>query len=459
MQGYWEPGKVILDKYRVERVLGRGGMGVVVAARHLHLGELFAIKVLSQQAVKRKTAVERFVREARAAARLKNAHVARVHDVGYLDDETPYMVMEYLEGHDLEQELQSRGTLPVAEAALYTYQVCEGIQEAHAHGIVHRDLKPANLFLIRLVNGSPCIKVLDFGISKMVEPLERNKDDLTETGALLGSPMYMSPEQIIDGKVSDVRSDIWAIGAIFYELLRGRPPFESDVLIDLIRMLTMTTPPSLRAVRADVPEDLEAIIIKCLEKHPRDRFQSVSELMAALHPFVHPFMRPAVSGYVPNAATFESTNPGLPRRASSSPLIEVETTSINSEIIWAEQPLRSVQPSGAWGTTQSRGPLRSTTVRWIAGIAALSSMCLGGIVGLLWRAPGKAGGFANMPEESALVMASAAPTVMSTPTTPAISVLPSAAMSTDAVMASAKPTTKSPAPRTRKPTPGHESND
>ena len=457
MQGSWEPGKVILDKYRIEGVLGQGGMGVVVAARHLHLGELFAIKVLSPQAANRRTAVERFVREARAAARLKNEHVARVHDVGYLNDDTPYMVMEYLEGNDLEHELDLRGSLPVAEAVLYTYQVCEGILEAHAHGIVHRDLKPANLFLVRLVNGAPCIKVLDFGISKMAEPLERKKDELTETGALLGSPMYMSPEQIMDGKVSDVRSDIWAIGAIFYEFLRGRPPFESEVLMDLIRMLTMTTPASLREVRADVPEELEAIIMKCLEKHPRNRFQSISELMAALHPFVSQ----VVPGYVPSAPTLDLGLSSAHGGAPAFPRNNTELLNPDAENSLAEQSPASSPPAGAWGTTQSRGPLGSSRVRWIAGIATLTSMVLGGAVGLLWRTPGKSSGSEGRPEDSMATVASAVPAATSTNAAPTAAVIPSPTTSADAGLVSPKSTTKTPAPapRSRKPTPGHESND
>ncbi|HRI67390.1 MAG TPA: serine/threonine-protein kinase [Polyangium sp.] len=456
MQGSWEPGTVILDKYRVERMLGQGGMGVVLAARHLHLGELFAIKVLSPQAANRRTAVERFVREARAAARLKNEHVARVHDVGYLNDDTPYMVMEYLDGNDLERELELRGTLSVADAVLYTYQVCEGILEAHAHGIVHRDLKPANLFLVRLVNGAPCIKVLDFGISKVAEPLERKKDELTETGALLGSPMYMPPEQIMDGKVSDVRCDIWAIGAIFYELLRGKPPFEADELMELIRLLTKTTPAKLQEVRTDVPEELEAVILKCLEKHPRNRFQSISELMSALHPFV----RQGIPGYVPSAPTVELGLGSLHGGAPALPIASGEATNTEAENSLAEQPPRSAPPAGAWGTTQSRRPLGSARVRWIAGMATITSMCLGGVVGLLWRMPSKSSGAENGPEESAVPAASASPT-MASMNSAAASVFPSPTTSADAGLVPTKPTTKTaaPTPRPRKPTPGHESND
>ena len=201
-------GDVLLGKYRVERVLGQGGMGVVVAARHLELGELFAIKFLLPAALVHPQAVERFVREARASARLKGEHVAKVQDVGRTPDGLPYMILEYLAGKDLKDTVQERGPLPVQEAATYVLQACEAVAEAHGLNIVHRDIKPANLFLTRRPNGSPCVKVLDFGISKQLDPERPEQHGLTKTGMLLGSPYYMSPEQMMRTKEADPRSDI-----------------------------------------------------------------------------------------------------------------------------------------------------------------------------------------------------------------------------------------------------------
>jgi serine/threonine-protein kinase len=208
-------GRVLLGKYRIEHVLGHGGMGMVLGARHLELGELFALKLLLPHALADEDLKHRFAREARAAARLKGEHAARVHDIGRLEDGAPYMVMEYLEGTDLRALLRARGPLPAAEAVDYMLQACHAIREAHALGIVHRDLKPANLFLARRPDGSACMKVLDFGISKELGSVA---GDLTKTGELLGSPLYMSPEQMVRRRDVDGRSDVWALGVVLYEL-------------------------------------------------------------------------------------------------------------------------------------------------------------------------------------------------------------------------------------------------
>ncbi len=281
-----EPGTIILDKYCVERVLGKGGMGVVLAVRHQHLGELFALKTMLPAGLENKDAVERFLREARACAKLKSEHVARVHDVGHLRDGTPYMLMEYLEGNDLSVCLERRGPLPLEEVVLYVYQACEAISEAHRNGIVHRDLKPSNLFLTQRSNGTPCVKVLDFGISKQLESPNKAAQKLTKTGEFLGSPMYMSPEQMADIKSADARSDIWSLGNILYELSTGHAPFEADVVTTVVTnvLLSQPAPPSQR--QTSLPAAFDAVVMSCLEKRPEARYQSVSELMSALEPFL-----------------------------------------------------------------------------------------------------------------------------------------------------------------------------
>lgn len=280
-----QPGDVLLGKFRIERQLGRGGMGVVVAARHVELDELFAVKLMHPEALSNPEAIERFVREARAAARLKGEHVARVHDVGRLENGAPYMLMEHLTGDDLSQLLDKRGALPVREAAIYVMQACEAIAEAHGHGIVHRDLKPANLFLTSRANGSPCVKVLDFGISKKIDPAKKFGRTLTVTGAFLGSPAFMSPEQMLNGKSADTRTDIWALGTILYELTTGAVPFNGETMTELVArvMNEPATPPS--ALRPAIPRTFDTLVLKCLEKKPAHRFQTVEELMTALRPF------------------------------------------------------------------------------------------------------------------------------------------------------------------------------
>jgi serine/threonine protein kinase len=278
-------GHVLAGKYRVEQVLGSGGMGVVVAAWHQELEQRVAVKFLHPLAAERFDALERFRREARAAAKIKSEHVARVLDVGTLDGGYPYMVMEYLEGQDLASELRTRGPLPVLETSEYVLQAIEALAEAHAAGIVHRDLKPANLYVARRRDGSVCIKVLDFGISKALLGSSLDELALTKTASLIGSPLYMAPEQMRSAKDVDTRADIWSLGAILYEVLTGRPPFSGDSIPQLCASLLNEVPAPVRETRPDVPERLERAILRCLEKERQRRFPTVSELGQALVEF------------------------------------------------------------------------------------------------------------------------------------------------------------------------------
>src|SRR5258706_9948366 len=263
----FNPGDILAGKYRIERMLGRGGMGMVVAATHIHLDDRVAIKFLLPEALHNQEAVARFVREARAAVKIKSEHVARVSDVGQLENGAPYMVMEYLQGQDLAQVVQSQGGLTPEAAVEYVLQACEAIAEAHALGIVHRDLKPANLFLVRRADGSPSVKVLDFGISKVTKLGGSGADlDMTRTAAVMGSPLYMSPEQMASTRDVDARADIWALGVILHEIISGRLPFEADTMPQLCAMVLQEPAPPLRNFRPDVPEGLQNAILHCLEK-------------------------------------------------------------------------------------------------------------------------------------------------------------------------------------------------
>jgi serine/threonine-protein kinase len=276
------PGDVLAGKYRVERLLGVGGMGVVVCAHHMQLDERVALKFLRPEALENAEAVARFDREARAAVKIKSEHVARVSDVGRLENGAPYMVMEYLDGHDLAARLAERGPLPVEEAVEFVLQASEAIADAHALGIIHRDLKPANLFCTVRSDGMMSIKVLDFGISKLTA-MGASQQQMTRTQGLMGSPFYMSPEQLQAIKV-DARSDIWALGIILYELVTGRVPFTAEGLPQLVLRIVATPAPSLRALRPDVPVVLESIVQRCLEKDRENRFGNVAELAEALAP-------------------------------------------------------------------------------------------------------------------------------------------------------------------------------
>ncbi|MEZ4400958.1 MAG: protein kinase [Kofleriaceae bacterium] len=271
-----EAGSVVAEKYWVERVLGRGGMGVVVAATHLQLGQRVALKFLKPEAARDGELVERFLREARASCRLRGEHCGRVIDVGTLADGLPYIVMEYLEGNDLATVLARSGPLPVATAVDYVLQACIGLVEAHAAGLIHRDLKPANLFLTRRPDGTEQVKVMDFGIAKAMGPIDAA---ITESAAVMGSPGYMSPEQLRSARDVDVRSDLWSMGVVLYELVTGRRPYEAATITELAVLLATEPVPALPST---MPRAFAAAVMRCLEKEPRRRFATVAELAAAL---------------------------------------------------------------------------------------------------------------------------------------------------------------------------------
>jgi serine/threonine protein kinase len=281
-------GEVIAGKYRVDSILGRGGMGVVLAATHLELGQAVAIKVLTiqEQDGRRDEARERFLREGRATAALVSDNVVRIYDVGTLESGAPFMVMEFLRGRDLALTLQQNGALPIAHAADYVRQAADAIACAHAIGIVHRDLKPSNLFLTQRSDGTPLIKVLDFGISKSMRgEVAQVAGNLTAPRSILGTPFYMSPEQIRDAKHVDFRTDIWSLGLILHELLAGSPAFEGATLPSVCAAIAADPPAALRVQRREIPVELEAIVLKCLEKNPARRFQDTRELSSKLAAF------------------------------------------------------------------------------------------------------------------------------------------------------------------------------
>jgi serine/threonine protein kinase len=271
------PGTVVAGKYRVEQTLGEGGMGIVVAATHLGLEQHVAIKFLLPEAARNKVAVERFLREARVAAMVRSEYVARVHDVGTVDDGVPYIVMEHLEGSDLGKLIARAGPLPSAEVSEIALQACEALSEVHAAGIVHRDLKPSNLFVTRRADGSPAVKLLDFGISKLTLGGHDSSLDpgLTATTTIMGSPSYMSPEQLKSTKEVDPRTDVWSLGAVLFEALSGRQAFRGDSVPQVCAMIASERPPSLALLRPGLPPELVRAVEACLEKDPERRISLV----------------------------------------------------------------------------------------------------------------------------------------------------------------------------------------
>jgi serine/threonine-protein kinase len=280
--GLLQPGAVLASKYRIERILGEGGMGTVYAAHHELLDQRVALKILFEDAMRDQEASARFLQEARSAARLQSEHVARVMDIDTFNG-VPYIVMEYLEGADLGQYIERKRLFPPDTSVDYVLQALEAIAQAHAQGIVHRDLKPSNLFLASTQDGSQIIKVLDFGISK---PTFGGKvSSLTSSRSVLGSPPYMSPEQVRSPRTVDTRTDIWSIGVLFYELLTGKMPFDGDQVGELFAAILEQEPRGIRTQRSDVPEGLERAIFRALAKKREQRYPDVSKLAKAIAPY------------------------------------------------------------------------------------------------------------------------------------------------------------------------------
>ncbi len=284
LSGVLSVGAVVGGRYRVEELFPdrEGAMSIVARARRLDTGEAVAIKALHPELAGDAELVERFRREARALALLRNEHVVRVHEVYEPKPGEPCMVMELLRGEDLDQVLEEEGPLELHDAVAAIDHACDGVGAAHAHGIIHRDLKPANLFRARQPDGSFVTKVIDFGVAKATAI---DESSLTGTGAAMGSPLYMSPEQLRQDDL-DVRTDIWALGITLYELLVGVTPFESEVPALVMAGIFTQPPVPMRDDRPDVSEALEAVIFRCLEKDREARFASVHALREALDPFL-----------------------------------------------------------------------------------------------------------------------------------------------------------------------------
>jgi serine/threonine protein kinase len=277
-------GDLVAGHYRVERVIGSGGMGVVVAARDERTGEAVAVKLL--RSIDDTRAVERFFREARAMGKLDSEHVVRVRDAGS-DGRKPYLVMDRLEGVDLAARTKQVGPLSVREAADHVVEACEALSHAHSKGIVHRDVKPSNLFL-HTVNGKTILKVLDFGISKVqTRDVWERTLTTTDDGGVLGSPPYMSPEQVRDPKAVDSRTDVWSLGVVLYKILSGAVPYDGESVGEVFAKVLERPYPSLR-VTTDVPDELDAIVRRCLAKDRNERWSHVGELALALAPFASP---------------------------------------------------------------------------------------------------------------------------------------------------------------------------
>jgi serine/threonine protein kinase len=471
-------GDRIAGKYVVERVVKRGGMGVVLAARHEELSQTVAIKVLLPELSGDASMVARFLREGRAASALRSDHVVRVYDVGRLEGGTPYLVMELLRGNDLDRIVKKNGPLPWPEAVAYVMQVCEALVEAHALGIVHRDLKPSNLFLADLPSGVTTVKVLDFGISKAggLDAALNEAHAITTTEAVLGSPTFMAPEQLKSAKYVDARADIWSLGLVLYFLIAGKLAFDAETLGSYLVKILQEPAIPLRSFRPDVSEELAAIIHRCLEKDPAHRFATATDFRAALAPFA-PFAAHVsgmyaaarVSGAYAASSTplpvFTGLSPSAPTPAGgllspslhtpsgrlmspSTPAAGVPLSSLTPASITYSSSGASSRPPHLSSTTQSSWTSadkrsRSKGLRWAAIAAGLG---LGGLVALLvWpkEAPPAVAPSAPAQTASASISASAS-TSASAPAAP--SAAPTAAETAPAAAETAPPPAVEPPP-------------
>lgn len=421
----FKPGESIAGRYVVESVIASGGMGVIYAGRHLVLDERVAIKCLLPELSTDAEQTARLVGEARAAAKIRSEHVARIIDADRLPDGTVFLAMEHLDGRDLETLLGERGPLPVDEAVAYILQASEALAEAHGCGIIHRDLKPANLFASRRTDGSTCIKVLDFGISKV---LSHEAQVRTRTGTFMGTPMYASPEQLTTPSDIDRRTDIWALGCVLYELLSGVPPFVRDTMGALVAAIISAPLEPIMARRADVPPTLDAAVARCLEKDRARRWGDIAELAAALAPFA-----PA------QAAISLSRIQALTRPSGG--IAFAATESGHSRIPPASTPNLSANISAhartvaAWnGPTQAPQASRSSSTPWIVASVVAVALTAGGIIlKRSHRAP---------PAEPAA--AAAAPPVPAPPPTPPAPIV----LETAPAVSSAPPAASVPPPAT-----------
>jgi serine/threonine-protein kinase len=352
------PGDRIADKYEVVRVVGEGGMGVVYEVVHSRLQQRAAIKMLLPRVQAMPDVVARFEREARAACRLRSRHAVRITDVDHDELGRAYMVMEYLDGHDLAFELHQRGRLPVAEAVDVVLQACAAMAEAHASGVVHRDLKPSNLFLVN-EGGERIVKVLDFGISKLAGDGEAH---ITSTFATMGTPLYMSPEQVRSAKNVDARTDIWALGVILFESIAGERPFQGTTTAAAAAIVADPAP-LLRSLEPSAPEALEAIVSRALAKRQEDRFPDVRAMAEALSPFglSRDAMR-AIDAALGPAQKAGSIHPPTRRPASTPSFVHAETM--------AQTTPPPIRPMSAPRTVKSEEPPAFVPSSGVAGKSA-----------------------------------------------------------------------------------------
>src|SRR5262252_8696312 len=273
-------GQTLAAKYRIDRLIKRGGMGAVYRGKHVLMDKTVAIKVLKPSLAGDDAVVARFSREAKAASRISHPHAVSVTDFGESENGVVFLVMEYLDGQTLKEVIKSDGPMTLARTTEIIRQVAGALDAAHEQGVIHRDLKSDNIMLSK-TNGGEWAKVLDFGIAKIQQSDARDAD-ITAANLVIGTPQYMSPEQCSQSGKIDARSDIYSLGIILYEMLSAELPFSGDSPTVIMMKQVQDPPPSIRTIRPDVPETVSRIILQALAKQPDDRFQTAGALSEAL---------------------------------------------------------------------------------------------------------------------------------------------------------------------------------
>jgi serine/threonine-protein kinase len=384
-------GDVINGKYRVDSVLGSGGMAVVLGAFHLQLLQPVALKFLRPDVASCDVTRARFHREARALGQIESEHVARIMDVEALSDGTPFLVLEYLTGHDLGEELNRRGAFEPSEAVDLVLQACEAMAEAHAAGIIHRDLKPDNLFLAERADGSRIVKVIDFGISKVTTgsgAYSLRDSAVTRTTNVVGSPMYMSPEQLRSARTVDARSDVWSLGATLYELLSCRTPFVNGTVPEVCAAVLKDPIVPLLQRKPDLPPQLVAAVERALEKDPDSRYRDVVSFAQAIAPFAAAFSSERVAriarvGKRPFRAGSAPSSPDLGERASTLDVSPAHPSDVSADRVAFTGSIDEITPFDFAASRPpfavprieaANHPLRSAR-RGAAALAVVAAVC------------------------------------------------------------------------------------
>ncbi|MBL8680747.1 MAG: protein kinase [Myxococcales bacterium] len=359
-----QPG-VVIDRYLIKRLIGRGGMGEVYEAVHQDIKKRVALKTLDPSAARNVEARARFLREGEAASRIQHPHIVNVTDVG-TSEGMLYLVMEYLEGEDLDARLRREGALSPEQAVDVLIPVLAAVNAAHQVGVVHRDLKPSNIFLSQNPDGAPLPKVLDFGISKLVDP--QSNHNLTRSAAVIGTPLYMAPEQAHSSKASDARSDQYSLGVILYQCVTGHLPFEAETYFALLTKIVLGEFPKPRERKPELPEELEATILRAMAKEPNDRFESIQAFGRALLPFAGEEVR----------VVFRRTFGNAGETAAHKALVATPSSAPSMRPPQAEPPLASTltaaagerRPEVVASDLKRKAPL-------IAGVALVAALVVG----------------------------------------------------------------------------------